>query len=46
VLINLLEIAGAILALVEELRPGTIDRVLSKRDAELGLESIMGKWKL
>jgi hypothetical protein len=31
VLIKLLEIAGAILALAEELRQGTIDRVLSKR---------------
>ena len=45
-LIKLLEIAGAILALAEELRQGTIDRVLSKGDLELGLEFIMGKWKL
>jgi hypothetical protein len=32
------ELLGAILALVRELRPGTIDRVMEKSDIELGLE--------
>jgi hypothetical protein len=46
VLAKLHEVADAILALAEELRQGTIDRILSKSDVELGLEFLMGKRKL
>jgi hypothetical protein len=46
VLIKVLEVADAVLVLAKELKQGTIDRVLSKSDAELGLEFLMGKWKL
>ena len=35
-----------ILALADELKEGTIDRILEKDDFELGLEVFLGKWKL
>ena len=34
-----------ILALVKEIRRGTIDRVMEKGDLELGLEAWLGKGK-
>jgi len=37
---------GDILALAGTLKEGTIERVLEKSDAELGLEFLLGKWKL
>ena len=35
-----------ILSLAGRLKEGTINRILEKDDAELGLEFLMGKWKL
>ncbi len=33
-----------ILALAEELKAGTIEKMLAKSEVELGLETLMGKW--
>lgn len=33
---------GAILNLAEELRAGTLDRIMEKSDLELGLEALLG----
>jgi len=46
VLSKLREVGDAILVLAEELKQGTIDRVLSISDADLGLEFLLGKWTL
>ena len=40
------ELAESVLALAEELKQGTIERVLCKSDRELGLEFLLGKRKL
>ena len=37
------EVLTAILALADELKEGTIEKVLAKSDAELGLEFLLGK---
>jgi hypothetical protein len=37
---------GDILSLADELKEGTINRILEKDDAELGLEVLMRKWKV
>jgi hypothetical protein len=39
-------VLASILALAEELKQGTIETVLRKRDIELGLEVLLGKRKL
>ena len=43
---KLQELAESILSLAEELKQGTIERVLRKSDLELGLEFLLGKRKL
>ena len=43
---KLRELAESVLSLAEELKQGTIERVLSKGDGELGLEFLLGKRKL
>ena len=43
---KLQELAESILSLAEELKQGTIDRVLRKSDLELGLEFLLSKRKL
>ena len=45
VLNELRTLNGQILNLAAELRKGTIDQILEKSDAELGLEFLMGKQK-
>jgi|SRR5271157_2385707 len=40
------EVTAAILSLAQELKAGTIDRLLEKSDVEVGLEFLQGKWKL
>lgn len=42
---RLRETTVSILALAGELKKGTIERVLEKDDFELGLETLLGKWK-
>jgi hypothetical protein len=37
------ELSEAILTLLEEIRAGTIDRIMEKSDFELGLEFLLGK---
>lgn len=44
-LTRLREVLASILALVDELKQGTIETVLSKSDIELGLEVLSGKRK-
>ena len=43
---QLRQVLTNILALADKLKEGTINRILEKDDAELGLEFLMGKWKL
>lgn len=43
---QLRQVNGDILSLADELKEGTINRILEKDDAELGLEVLMGKWKV
>jgi hypothetical protein len=40
------EVTAAILSLAQELKAGTIDRLLEKSEVEVGLEFLQGKWKL
>jgi hypothetical protein len=43
---TLREVIASILALAEELKGGTIERVLAKSDIELALEVLLGKRRL
>jgi hypothetical protein len=43
---TLREVIASILALAEELKGGTIERVLAKSDIELALEVLSGKRRL